>query len=251
VPDAVQITIVYDNTAAKPGLGAEWGFAAWVEVAGRQVLFDTGPDGPTLLSNLAQLGLDPAAIDVVVLSHEHGDHTGGLAMLLGTGIQPPVYVPRGFPESLKASVRARTELIEVLEPVEILPGLHSTGQLGGGPVEQALALKSPAGLVVLTGCAHPGIVRIVQQAQAIAEGDLALVLGGFHLVNTHPDRVDEIVATFRELGVKQVVPTHCTGDAAIRGFAIEYGPDCLEGGAGQVFVIGQEEDPTSEGAGGR
>jgi 7,8-dihydropterin-6-yl-methyl-4-(beta-D-ribofuranosyl)aminobenzene 5'-phosphate synthase len=243
LPGPVQITIVYDNTVARSGLAAEWGFAAWVEIGGQQILFDTGPDGPALLSNLAQLGLDPEEIDLIVLSHEHGDHTGGLASLLATGIHPPVYAPRGVPESLKASIRARTELIEVLDPVEVLPGVYSTGQLGGGPVEQALVLESPAGLVVLTGCAHPGILRIVRQATALVEDEVALVLGGFHLADTPPETVDSIVTTFRQLDVKQVAPTHCTGEAAIQAFSREYGQDCLAGGAGRIIAIGLGEEP--------
>jgi len=243
LPGAVQINIVYDNTAVAPGLGAEWGFAAWIEVGHRQILFDTGPDGPTLLSNLVQLGLDPEDLDAVILSHEHADHIGGLESLLDTGIQPPAYAPRAFSELSLARVRARTELIEVLDPVEIVPGVHSTGQMGDGPAEQALVIQSPEGLVVVTGCAHPGILRIVRQAQTLVEDDVALVLGGFHLVDTQAETVNDIVATFRDLGVKRVAPTHCTGEAAMRTFATEYGPDCLAGGAGQVFVIGLGEEP--------
>jgi metal-dependent hydrolase (beta-lactamase superfamily II) len=239
-PGQVRVTIVYDNTAVEPDLAAEWGFAAWIEYGDHIVLFDTGPDGSSLLGNMAELGLDPAEIDIVVLSHNHGDHTGGLLALLDTGAQPAVYVPAAFHRSFKRLVSARTELVEVEEPVEILPGLHSTGELGAMVVEQSLAIETSAGTVVVTGCAHPGILNIVRVVQSLVDDEIALVLGGFHLLDTQSTSLDRIVEGFRDFGVKQVSPTHCTGEPAIRKFAEEFGDDYIEGGAGRVFVVGDE-----------
>ena len=250
-PAQARITIVYDNTVydqpnSPGGLAAEWGFAAWIEYGDQTILFDTGPSGPDLLNNLGKLGLYPRDIDIVVLSHIHGDHTGGLSALLGTGVQPVVYAPAAFPQSARSSIRARTELVDVLRPAEILPGLHTTGQLAGDPVEQALVVETSEGMVVITGCAHPGILRIVREAQKQVQGEVALVVGGFHLQGTSPEEVDRIVATLREIGVKQVSPTHCTGQEAIARFAAEYGHDYLEGGVGRVFAIGAEPQPVND-----
>jgi len=102
-------TVVCDNNGYDPVLRTAWGFC-WVEAGEATMLLDTGGDGAMLLGNLAKLDLDPQAIDAVVLSHIHGDHTGGLASLLNTGVRPTVYVPAAFPESFKADVRARTDL---------------------------------------------------------------------------------------------------------------------------------------------
>ncbi len=234
----VRITIVYDNTAYDPNLRAAWGFAAWIEYGEHTLLFDTGGDGPTLLSNMEKLGLDPQRIEAVVLSHEHGDHTGGLQALVDTGIRPPVYAPAAFPSGLKAQIRAETELIEVTGALEILPGILSTGELRGPVIEQALVVGTQEGMVVVTGCAHPGIVEIVEQAKAIMEGEVALVVGGFHLGNASQNKVKRIMANFRQLGVRQVCPTHCTGESAIGMFADEYGDDYVEGGVGRVILVG-------------
>jgi uncharacterized protein (DUF885 family)/metal-dependent hydrolase (beta-lactamase superfamily II) len=242
----VRITVVYDNTAAEPGLAAEWGFAAWIEYGDQVVLFDTGPDSTSLLSNLAQLDLDPIEIDAIVLSHAHGDHTGGLWSLLDTGIQPPVYAPASFEASMKRRVWADTELVEVLEPLEILPGLRSTGQMGTGIAEQGLVIETSEGIVVITGCAHPGIVRMVRQAATLVEGDLALVMGGFHLGQTGTYHVDGVIDSLRELGVRRVMPTHCTGAEAIANFAGKFGDDYVQGGAGQVAVVGSMPAPAAE-----
>ena len=244
-PGEVQITIVYDNTAVEPGLDAEWGFAAWIDYGDRDILFDTGPGGTMLLGNLAQLDLDPAQIDIVILSHEHGDHTGGLLSLLQTGVRPLLYVPAGFPSSYKRLLGTRTELVEVEDPIEILPGLHSTGELttfirgqGGALTEQALVIETSEGSVVITGCAHPGIVPIVRAARRIVPGQVALAMGGFHLLDKTGSAVDAAVATLRDLGVKQVSPTHCTGEQAIARFATAYGDDYIEGGAGRIYSLG-------------
>ena len=244
-PGTVQITIVYDNTAIEPGLDAEWGFAAWIDYGDQDILFDTGPGGPMLLGNLAQLGLDPGEIDLVIISHEHGDHTGGLITLLETGAQPVLYVPSGFPSSYKRLLSTRTELVEVEGPIEILPGLHSTGELrtslggqAGALTEQALVIETSEGSVVITGCAHPGIVPIVRAAQRIVPGDIALTMGGFHLMDKTASAVDAAAASLRELGVKQVSPTHCTGELAIARFAAAYGDDYIEGGAGRIYLAG-------------
>ncbi|MGD8474195.1 MAG: MBL fold metallo-hydrolase [Anaerolineae bacterium] len=247
-PGQVQITIVYDNTAIDSALEAEWGFAAWIDYGDQDILFDTGPSGSALLGNLAHLGLDPKEIDLVVLSHEHGDHTGGLISLLQTGVQPVVYVPAGFPTSFKRLLGERAELVEVEGAVEILPGLHSTGELpttlggqGGALTEQALVIETSEGSVVITGCAHPGIVPIVRAARQVVPGDIAMVMGGFHLMEQPASAVEATADTLREMGVEKVSPTHCTGEGAIAVFADAYGDDYVEGGAGAAYVIGVDD----------
>jgi 7,8-dihydropterin-6-yl-methyl-4-(beta-D-ribofuranosyl)aminobenzene 5'-phosphate synthase len=231
----MKITVVYDNRTLDPNLTSGWGFSCLV---GDDLLFDTGGDGRTLLSNMTKMGIDPAGIKAVVLSHAHGDHTGGLGALLGTGVRPAVYVPRSFTARFKADVRSLTTLVEVHGPVEIRPSAHTTGEVGRGLVEQALAVEMGDGLVVVTGCAHPGVVKMVRRAKESVGGKVYLVMGGFHLGGTSQHRVKGVIADFRQLGVQRVAPCHCTGDRAIRVFAEEYGPDFIENGVGLVLDIG-------------
>ena len=234
----MKITIVYDNRTLDPNLASAWGFSCLV---GDDLLFDTGGDGRTLLSNMAQMGIDPARIKTVVLSHAHGDHTGGLGGLLGTGVRPTVYVPRSFPARFKADVRSLTTLVEVHGPVEIRPGIHTTGEVGRGLVEQALAVETEEGLVVITGCAHPGVVEMVRRAQSVGARlpRPYLVLGGFHLGGASKRQVKRIIADFRDLGVQKAAPCHCTGDRAIEIFAEEYGEDFVRVGVGCVITVGR------------
>lgn len=234
-------TVVYDNNAYEDRLQTAWGFACWVETEGTTeettaetsaVLFDTGGDGARLLGNMSKLGLDPQDIDAVVLSHAHGDHTGGLGALLGTGVKPTVYVPASFSASFKSDVRSHTDVVEVTDPMEVAPGVYSTGEVDGGIIEQALAVETEDGLVVVTGCAHPGVAKMVRRARESFGDEVALVMGGFHLGGASRGRVRRIIGDFREMGVQRVAPCHCTGDSARRMFSDAFGDAYVPAGAG-------------------
>jgi 7,8-dihydropterin-6-yl-methyl-4-(beta-D-ribofuranosyl)aminobenzene 5'-phosphate synthase len=221
-----------------PALVDAWGFACLVEAGGGTVLFDTGGEGPILMGNMAALGINLAAIDAVVLSHIHGDHVGGLdSFLAAAGHDPPVYVPAAFPASFKEQVSARTDLVEVTGSMEILPGIHSTGELGRSIVEQGLIVETGEGMVVVTGCAHPGVVEMVRRAREVLDGEIALVMGGFHLGQASYSRIEDIIGDFRALGVRMVAPSHCTGELALRQFREAYGADFVRGYLGDVITI--------------
>jgi 7,8-dihydropterin-6-yl-methyl-4-(beta-D-ribofuranosyl)aminobenzene 5'-phosphate synthase len=226
-------SVIFDNNLLDPRLQTGWGFAAWLEYGERTILFDTGGNGSVLLRNMAALALEPQTVDMVVLSHNHGDHTGGLSAVLAANPKLTVCVPQAFPAGFKRQVRATgATLVEVGNPVQLLPGLHSTGQMGTGPVEQALVARTEQGLVVVTGCAHPGVDRMVARAKQVGRGDVFLVVGGFHLGGASPGRIQQILSEFRHLGVRQVAPCHCTGDRAREIFSRSYGKDFLASGVG-------------------
>jgi 7,8-dihydropterin-6-yl-methyl-4-(beta-D-ribofuranosyl)aminobenzene 5'-phosphate synthase len=204
---------------------------------GDGLLFDTGGDGPRLLSNMERMGLDVGRIKSVVLSHPHGDHTGGLAGLLAVNKEITVYLPRSFPVRFKEQVKAHARVVEVHELMEIAEGVYTTGELGRGLVEQALALVTNQGLVVITGCAHPGIVGMLHRAKQIGGKGIYLAIGGFHLSVVRREAVKGVIADFRRLGVQKVAPCHCTGDRAMEMFAAEYGKNFIEVGVGMVLDI--------------
>jgi 7,8-dihydropterin-6-yl-methyl-4-(beta-D-ribofuranosyl)aminobenzene 5'-phosphate synthase len=236
--EGLRITILYDNTTYDPRLTADWGFAALVEYQGHTLLFDTGGNPNILLRNMELMAVDPMSIEAVVLSHSHGDHTGGMAGLVRIGARPPVYVPPSIGGSLKRQVTRTSELVEVEPGQEILPGIFTTGEMGAGQVpEQALVIQLEDGIVVVTGCAHPGIVEIVARAKELSGGPVRLVLGGFHLGSKSASQIRSIVDDFRQLGVEQVAPAHCTGERAIAMFAAAYGDSYVQAGAGRVIVV--------------
>jgi 7,8-dihydropterin-6-yl-methyl-4-(beta-D-ribofuranosyl)aminobenzene 5'-phosphate synthase len=239
----LRLTILFDNTAFDPRLKADWGFAALVEYGNHTLLFDTGADGAILLANMRHLGKKPQSIEAIVLSHEHYDHIGGLQALLDTGVRPTIYVPSAFSNTFKEQVRARTKLVEVTDALAIFPGIYLTRPIGS-IVEQALVMKTPDGTVVITGCAHPGVANMVRQAQEVVPGRVSLLAGGFHLLEiADKNTLQAIIAEMRHLGVERVVPTHCTGSAAISLFRTEFGKNCLDGGVGRTITLpAQEQD---------
>jgi len=234
--DPLTLTVLYDNIPFDKNLQSHWGFSCLVEKGSTRVLFDTGAQPETLLSNLKALKVDVARLDAIVLSHIHADHTGGFPGLAAEVVtDPPVYVPASFPPEFKQKIRE----IDVTDPM-VLPDrdFRTTGELPGRPVnEQALIITTDRGLVVITGCAHPGIVDIIRRVREISGERIHIVLGGFHLLQTPAAEVEKIARELRHLGVQRVAPSHCTGEAAIEIFKKEYGADFEASGVGRVFHI--------------
>ena len=227
-PEPITMTVLYDNTVYVQGTTADWGFACMIEGGERTILFDTGNNGNILLANIAALQLDLSAVEDIVLSHNHYDHVNGLNDVLAIHGQVNVYLGDSFPTSFEQMIINYGAIpIPVSDPVEICHLVHSTGEITGAPVEQSLIIEAAEGLVIITGCAHPGIVQILQRAQEVVPGNIYLVIGGFHLLNATAPQIQQIVSSFQALGVENVGPTHCTGDLAIQLFQQAYGANCI------------------------
>jgi len=234
----IKITIVYDNNPGEEGLETRWGFACVISGTEKTILFDTGGEGEVLLANMAKMGIEVNEIETVVLSHIHEDHTGGLEAFLEKNAQVRVYVPESFPESFKEKISSlKAELVEVEKPREIHQKVISTGQMGTEKKEQGLILQTNMGLVIITGCAHPGIVEMVVRAKKLFDEPVLLIMGGFHLKTTDKEEIEKIIKTFEEMKVKYAGPCHCTGEEARRCFAEHFGDHYIKAGVGKVVNI--------------
>ena len=194
----MKITIVVDNEAEN-NLKKEWGFACLVE-NNEKVLFDTGASKEVLAYNAEKLGVKPESISKLVISHDHWDHTGGLGWALQNR-KLKVYILEAFSPQLKQKLSG-FEVIEVRELTEISKGIYSSGPIERADkyklYEQALLLKTANGIVVVTGCAHPGLERIIEKAKQL--GKVRAVIGGFHGF----DKLEALC------GIELIVPCHCT-----------------------------------------
>ena len=234
----LSITIIYDNDVFQEGLRSEWGFACLIEGAEKTILFDTGGDGAILLSNMKMLGIDPRDIDIVALSHMHWDHVGGLPDILLKNNDITVYMLESFPDKVKQiAVDKKAEITTVTKPLEICENVFSTGEMGESIKEQALVLKTTQGLIVITGCAHPGIVEMVKRAGELYDDELLYVLGGFHLRGYGESQLESIVNSFKGLGVKYASPCHCSGDQARRKFEEAYRNHYIKIGVGIIITL--------------
>lgn len=238
------ILVTYDNNPSDPRLTTAWGFSCLIQGLEKTILFDTGGSGSVLLSNMATMGLDPATVELVVLSHIHGDHTGGLERFLQRQAKVTVFLPQSFPAAFKAGVqKAGAHVVEISGPQPICAGAFTTGEMdsGWGLHEQALVLQTANGLVVITGCAHPGIVRILEKAKAVGQDGLLLVMGGFHLGGHSAGAIASIIERFQQLGVRYVGPCHCSGDAARSQMAAAFGSKYIPIGVGSIISIADLE----------
>ena len=228
------LTVGYDNNPYDERLETRWGFSCMVEGTEKTIIFDLGGDGSVLLRNKEKLNISPRAIDIVVLSHIHGDHIGGLPTFLEKNPDVDVYMPISFPMRVKEQVkRVGARLVEVRGPIEICKDVYSTGELGGCLKEESLMVKTTKGLVIITGCAHPGIVNIVKKAKGILKTDINLVIGGFHLGGMSSQHIEEIVKEMKKEGVKNVAPCHCSSDLARKLFKEAYGENFILAGVGK------------------
>jgi 7,8-dihydropterin-6-yl-methyl-4-(beta-D-ribofuranosyl)aminobenzene 5'-phosphate synthase len=238
--DQGKLTVLYDNRPGPEGLKTGWGFSCLVQGWEKTILFDTGGEGPALLANMAGLGIDPKCVDAVLLSHDHWDHTGGLPAFLDARGPVAVHAGTSFSqEFFTVAKRHGAEAVVVDEPVEICQGVSSTGEMKGigGPHEQALVLKTTQGPVVVTGCAHPGIVQVVARVKELTNQDVELVLGGFHLFKENPKTIRDVLTQLKDLGVRRAAPCHCSGDEAIRLCSEVFGSNCVPCCTGTVLPL--------------
>ncbi|MEO2240612.1 MAG: MBL fold metallo-hydrolase [Euryarchaeota archaeon] len=164
---------------------ARHGLAVVVEVPSEDftVLFDTGPSADVLRNNLEAAGLD-REFDAVVISHEHWDHTGGLEVVRADR----VVEPGGDEVDLLDGAIVATGTFEGTYDGEVLP-------------ERSLVV----GDLALIGCCHFELEELLEGYEP------RHVLGGLHLMDQPRERLDLLVETLREHGVRRVYACHCTG----------------------------------------
>lgn len=236
------ITIVYDNNPGRKDLTPGWGFACVVQGLEKTILFDTGGDGRILLENMRRLSLDPGGIDAVVISHIHGDHTGGLSAFLRTRGGVPVYVPAGFPADFQKEIQSvGGRVVEADEAVTICPGAWTTGTLAKGAIEEhGLCVAAGEEWVLITGCAHPGVANMAARAKQVTGGRWHLVMGGFHMGSQSRREIGAVIDRLEDLGVERVAPCHCSGGSARKLFKERFGDRCELAGVGSIFRFRRE-----------
>lgn len=258
----VRITTLSENTAGRPGVLAEWGLSILVEADDLKILMDTGPS-ISVPYNASVLGIDLSLIDKIVLSHGHYDHTGGLREVLArTGkveviAHPDIFAAKyarygeqaryvGIPFSREA-LEALAAFTLSREPVWIAEDIVTTGEIpmvspyekidpplcvkqGGKLVpdplwdDRALIIRTDDGLVVITGCAHRGLINTLYHARELTGVDVVhTVVGGTHLILASEERVLLTAAALREFGVQRLGVSHCTGIRAAMMLAREFG----------------------------
>jgi 7,8-dihydropterin-6-yl-methyl-4-(beta-D-ribofuranosyl)aminobenzene 5'-phosphate synthase len=235
----VEITILVDNHP-NGKLCSPWGLSLYIEADGLKILFDAGPDPEALKKNAELLGVDLAALDLVVVSHRHGDHIAGLPYIAEVNKGLKVYVPSHMGETFKNWIRSLGfNLIEVDRTVRIANGVAVIGEFYGPPYKQALAINvENLGLIILVGCSHPGVENIVAKAVKDLKVKPYAVIGGFHLSGASRERVEEVADRLVENGLEKIYPIHCSGEEIRRLLSEKYPETYGDGKVGLKLSFG-------------
>ncbi|MBN1820899.1 MAG: MBL fold metallo-hydrolase [Prolixibacteraceae bacterium] len=233
--------IVYNNMASETELESDWGFAAWIELDGKVYLFDTGTKGEVLISNLKKLNLDPALIEKVIISHNHFDHIGGLpAMAAELKPNTVVYLPEKLNDQVAGQIKSLdlkvetgfTKIADKLWITEVMENPANRIK------EHTLVIENGDKYIIMTGCAHPGIVSICESiVNHFPEKIPELVTGGFHLVSTGDQEVEKISERLKELGIQKAGASHCTGDKAVEIFKKDWGENYIQLFLGDKYIF--------------
>lgn len=267
---------------------AEHGFSTLVTIfsgeTSHRVLFDFGFSEHGAAFNADALGVDLSGVEVLVLSHGHSDHLGGLQQLVERvgrrGIQLVLH-PAAFrnPRYVKLTEKMKIQMppftreavgnmgitvVETREPYSLLDGFllflgeiprttgfekgmlnayyEENGEAKQDPIEDDTAIVANIkgkGLMILSGCAHSGIINTVRHAQKVTGIEKVFsVMGGFHL--TGPDYAAIIEPTtdaLKEIRPRHVVPAHCTGRKAMMHMEKEMQDEFLLNMAGTRLIF--------------
>ncbi len=274
----IKLTTLCENTVSGPGFTAEWGWSIYIQSDGLNILFDTGRD-TAAVKNADKLGIDLNAVDIIVLSHSHQDHTGGLrAVLKRTGhpeilAHPAIWIPKykkrksdkpaefnGIPYRIEA-IEKHAALKLSQGPVQLSDAVMTTGEVSlttdfekldpdfyvkengtlrpdDFPDDLALIIRAPQGLVIVLGCAHRGVINTIQHARKITgEESVHAVIGGTHLFPKKKPQVRKTIDALKEIDVRNIGVSHCTGMDAAMQFAEAFGDKFFFNNAGTVHTI--------------
>jgi 7,8-dihydropterin-6-yl-methyl-4-(beta-D-ribofuranosyl)aminobenzene 5'-phosphate synthase len=271
-----RVTVLTDAFSRKPDLQQDWGYSALIEYNGKRILFDTGDNAAFLQANVKRMHVDLSHLDMVVISHSHGDHTSGLRYVLGLNPNVALFVPddamfrgneiprpfltahpepaltkdhRYFNGSPAEHIRgwqgySDTKMTVVKETMTVMPGvrlvtLTSEKAAFKGLVEVSMVLDTPKGPVVVAGCSHTGIERIMAAATAGAvKPDVYMLFGGLHLVQDTDEQINGTLDVLEKTNkVQRIAVGHCTGERAFYLIQQRWGKNDVYAGLGETVVF--------------
>ena len=254
----------------------DWGYSALIEFDGKRILFDTGDNIEVFRKNVERMQVDLTRLDMVVITHAHGDHTSGLRYLLSKSPKVKIYIPddpyftgsvlpaaflstdarpelpkkmryfgggprpepKGWVAWTDTNMTVVTEAMTIASHVRLV-SLVSEKPAFKGLREISLILDTPKGSVVFVGCSHPGIERIMASATASDSATPVLMLvGGLHLLQDTPQQVEATLDVLADhFHVMTMAIGHCSGELTFLRVEQKWGKRSVYAGLGETFVF--------------
>ena len=270
---ANRVTILYDAFGKSPKMKKDWGYSALIEHGGKRILFDTGNNPEIFAQNVKAAGVDLKQLDFVVISHRHLDHTAGLSHLLRVNPDVKIYAPKepfgvfgsalpskfyrkqdSLPEEMRyydgdpadtlkfGTPWPKGKFVMVDTTLTVAPGVHIISLVSDAVGtkelrELSLAIETPEGIVVVAGCSHPGVDKIVEAATGIDQR-VHMVFGGFHLPAAADEDIARIATALQDTyKVARLAPGHCTGEPAFYRFKNTWKGQYTYAGVGSVIGL--------------
>jgi len=237
----MQLKVLAEGSTRWQRFIRHWGLSILID---DDILFDTFGKPDYVMKQLKRFNLNPDKIKHIIISHDDWDHFSGLWKILERNKVATVYVCPGFNPDIKSRIRwCAAHSVEVDKLTEIKTNIYLSGELKGGsrrgtPLpEQYLAIKTLNGIVIITGCAHPGIVNIVQHAKAAFNCDIRVLIGGFHLKDNTDEVNLKVIKDLQILGVRKVVPMHCTDKRALEAMHEAFGNNFVGAQEGENIEV--------------
>ncbi|WP_291651350.1 MBL fold metallo-hydrolase [Clostridium sp.] len=213
------ITTLVENTSVSKEFKCKHGLSLYIKTNKHNILFDLGSDG-LFIENAIKLNIDISEVDILIISHGHKDHGGALKLFLKHNNKAKIYIHKdafnkhytsvlgglkfyvGLDDRLQFNERIifTEDIFEVDEEICLfsnVPKKYETSNLNDSLFikidgkyykddfthEQSLLIRENDKCILIGGCAHNGIVNIVERAEELISGELAAVISGFHLFN--------------------------------------------------------------------
>jgi len=224
--DLTASIIVDDYSIDEKRIRPVHGLSIYIEAYNSVILFDTGPDASILQENSEALGVDLSLVDTVVISHIHTDHIGGIPHIGWVSPAVKTYIPYASGQQIENYIKKHGLVpVEVMDWLRISNNIVISKSFYGPPWEHVLIIRTGKGLVLFTGCAHKGILSIIEEITSYLDDEVYAIVGGLHL-DKAPYHI--ITNTLEELvkKVKYIVPLHCSGNLT-RTILLQKYPDKL------------------------